>query len=78
MFFVSLTLIAASAYAGAITGTARYVRPTTAAGGVATFATATGLTFPDVEGTVPVSDGVLGSDFFTSDALPKIALFDFF
>lgn len=72
-----LAFIAASAYAGPITGTAQYVGSTTPAGGIGTFATATGLTFPDVEGTVLASDGVLGSDFFTGDTVSKITLFDF-
>lgn len=72
-----LAFIAASAYAGPITGTAQYVGATTPTGGAGTFATATGLTFPDVEGTVLVTDGILGSDFFNTPSALKISLFDF-
>lgn len=73
-----LSIIAFNTYAMPITGTVQYVGATTPTGGVNTFATATGLSFPTSTGSVLISDGVLGDDFFTGGALESaISLYDF-
>lgn len=73
----ALSIVAFNAFAVPITGTAQYVGSTTPTGGIGTFATATGLTFLS-KGEVKISDGVLGSDFFTGAPLESIiSLYDF-
>lgn len=72
-----LSVIAFNSYAISITGTAQYVGATTPTGGMGTFATATGLNFP-TKGSVILSDGVLGNDFFTGSFMDSIiTLYDF-